>query len=194
MAAVGGVERGKAHQTMHAVFTLHISVTVGAIQLKRCRLDTRDIALLAVEQLDAVLVAFSPTNVHTEQHLGPVATLRAARTGIDRQNHTHRILLIPHHIPELKLLYGLQRRLIAFVHLLFGGIALVEEIKGHRTLVELLARLLKIGHPRLRKTDFLENLLRLLGIVPKIRTMRNLFLFSYFFLLPINVKDTSLAH
>ena len=50
---------------------------------------TLDSALILQEVEDFTLeaVALTPSEVHSEEHVGPVAGLRTARTGVNREEH-----------------------------------------------------------------------------------------------------------
>ena len=193
MSPVCRIKRRKTHQPVDAALTLEVAVPVPPVQLQSCRLDTGNIALLPIYQFDIVIVALAPPDIHTKKHLRPVATFRSARSGVDGQNHTENILFVAHHIAEFQLFNLLQRRFIARLHLRFLSLSLVEEIIGHDELVILLFRFREIRNPRFRKTDLLENFLGGFRIFPKVVSVGYLLLLGNFFLLPVDVKDTSLA-
>ena len=44
-----------------------------------------DFTRLVVNQFGGIVVLFGPTQIHTQQHLGPVLRLRAARARMNRQ-------------------------------------------------------------------------------------------------------------
>ncbi len=73
------VERGNAHQAVHALFGLEQPVRVLPADLDFRGLDTGFLALQQVEDLDLETVALRPARIHPHQHFGPVLGLGTAR-------------------------------------------------------------------------------------------------------------------
>ena len=188
------VERGDAHQAVHAVLALEVAVGIGAADLDGGGLDAGHITFLTVKEFHAKVVAFGPTDVHAEEHLGPVAAFGAARAGVDVQDRVEGVLLVAHHVLELQLLHGLHGLVVGLVELRFRGVARLQELVDHLQLIIQLGGLVVVGHPRLDAADFLQQLFGGLRVVPKTVLLGYLFFFFDFLFFGIYVKDTSLAH
>jgi hypothetical protein len=65
------------------VFGLQVSEGVGAFGGKGHPLDARLVTGLEIDDLRLVPVAFHPSGIHPEEHLGPVLGLGAAGAGVD---------------------------------------------------------------------------------------------------------------
>ena len=188
------IERGDAHQPVHTVLALQESVGVGPVNLDRGGLDACRVSFLAVDEPHGEVVAFGPAHVHAQEHFRPVATLRAARPGVDVHDGTQRVLLVAHHVLELQLLHGLHRPGIRLVQLRFGGIARLLELTDNQQLVIQLGGLVIVGHPCFDSADFLQQFLGRLRVIPEAVLLGYLFFLFDFLFFGIYVKDTSLAH
>src|SRR4030095_7678390 len=78
------VERRNAHQSVHAALGLQMSVRVLAGHEQGDGFDADFFALLNVHGLRFETAPFNPALVHPQQHIGPIARLRAARARMNR--------------------------------------------------------------------------------------------------------------
>jgi hypothetical protein len=87
------VERRDPHQAVNPDLAAQVAVGVVARHGEGGALDTRLVPRLRVENLGRVLVCLAPAEVHAEQHLGPVAGLRAAGPGVHRDDRIAGVML-----------------------------------------------------------------------------------------------------
>ena len=81
-----GVERADSDQAVDAGLALEVAVGHRAAHGDRRAVDARLLVVLAVEQLDVVVVLLGPGDVHPQEHLGPVVGVGAAVAGIDGED------------------------------------------------------------------------------------------------------------
>ncbi len=86
---------------MHAVLRAQIAERPVAGDGERHALDARLFARLLIEDLDGVAVPLAPTQVHAEQHLGPVLRVDAAGAGVDRDQRVLAIVVARQHAGTL---------------------------------------------------------------------------------------------
>ena len=85
MAAVGRVEGAEPDQAMDAPFRLEQSKGAAALHPDGRRLDARLLALGLLDEFDRHPVALPPSEIHPEQHLGPILAVRPPRPTLDRE-------------------------------------------------------------------------------------------------------------
>ena len=71
---------------MHPALGAEIAVGVAAGDFNRGALDAGLFARCDAEQIGGAAVALGPTQVHAQQHLGPVLRLGSACAGMDRDD------------------------------------------------------------------------------------------------------------
>jgi len=71
---------------MDACFGLHIAIGIGTLDRKSDGLDPRFLGHLEIHDLGLEAAPFTPLQIHLHEHLGPVHTLDAACTGMDRDD------------------------------------------------------------------------------------------------------------
>ena len=79
------VERGDAHEPVHAHLPLEVAVGVIADHVQRRALEARLFPVLPLDQLGLPAPLLREAQVHAQQHLRPVLRLRAAGAGVDRE-------------------------------------------------------------------------------------------------------------
>src|SRR5262249_24975319 len=83
LPACVGVERADAHQAVHAPLALEIAVSEFTDHVERSAANAGLVIAQLVDDLDLEAVTFGPTGIQAEQHLRPIASLRAAGAGLD---------------------------------------------------------------------------------------------------------------
>ena len=83
VAASGLIERRDAHKAVHAGFSRKQSVGVFSDELDRCGLDARFFAGSFVEDGGVDSFAFRPSQIHAQEHGGPVLGFGAPGAGLD---------------------------------------------------------------------------------------------------------------
>ena len=81
-----GVEGADPHQAVHAGLALQVAVGHRPANGQRRALDAGHVVVLAVENLDLVVVLLGPVDVHPQQHFGPVVGVGAAVAGVDGED------------------------------------------------------------------------------------------------------------
>ncbi len=81
-----GVERRYAHQSVHALLRLEVSVRVVSVNLDSDALDTRLVARKIVEHLHLIALALGIAAVHAIEHARPVLRFGAARACVQCDN------------------------------------------------------------------------------------------------------------
>ena len=77
------VERGDAHQAVHAVLAPQVAERVVARDAEARAVDPGLVALLVVDDLGLEAAALAPAQVHAQEHLRPVLRVVAARARVD---------------------------------------------------------------------------------------------------------------
>src|SRR5436309_2280082 len=103
MTAMGRIKRRQSNEAMDAAFGLQIAVGVRSSNLDRHALDAGLFAWCLVENIDAESVAFTPTQIHAQEHLRPVLGLGAAGAGVDRHDSRPPVVLATKGQRELQL-------------------------------------------------------------------------------------------
>ena len=109
LALALGVERRKAHESVHTILSLEIAVGIVALDLDRGRLYSRLVSFKKVSDSHFVTVPLAPAHIHPHQHRTPVVRLGAARSGIYRQHGSKVVPFRAQHIPKLQRLDILNR-------------------------------------------------------------------------------------
>ena len=117
VATARGVEWALAHQAVNAGFGAQQTVGVLALDLDGGTLDARSVACGFFFHRGFKAFAFGVSDVLTQQHAGPVASLGAARTGLNVHKAVQRIGRVVEHAAEFQLLH-------------FGGNALRLTLDG----------------------------------------------------------------
>ena len=86
VAASVGVEGGDADQAMYADFGLQQTVGVLAVDFEGRALDAGAFAFEAVGHDGGKALALGPSQVHAQEHFGPILAFGAAGAGVDRHD------------------------------------------------------------------------------------------------------------
>src|SRR5579862_1334171 len=153
---------------MHAGLGLEVAVGVRALDGERRALDARTLAGLLLEQLRPEAAPLAPTEIHPQQHLGPVLRLEAAGAGMDLDDPVAGIVLAAEELVQLEgrdVALDLVELLAELVERV--GIAFLGELEEDLRLV----RPLTLAFPAADRVEDLRRLapdgLRLLGVVPE---------------------------
>ena len=92
------IERRDAHEPMHAGFGQQHPVGVVADDGERRALDAGFVAGLDVDDFALEAAALRPSQVHAQEHLGPVLRLGAAGAGMDGDDRVLAIVLAAEHL------------------------------------------------------------------------------------------------
>ena len=77
------IERRDAHQAVYSGFSRKQAISVFACELDRCGFDTRFFAGSFVQNGGVDTFAFRPSQIHAQEHGGPILRLGAAGSGLD---------------------------------------------------------------------------------------------------------------
>ena len=183
------IEGTDAHQAVHAVLALQVSIGIlAALNLHGYALDAGIVALQQARYSHLVAVGLSPPHVHTHQHLCPVLALCATGAAVDLQHTVHRVLLLPQHVHHLQVLDGLQRLLIVGIHLLLAHHLLLEEVKGQLQFVCSRAYIIISFYPTLDTAHLFHLFLGALRVVPEVGSLRSELLFFQLHLSLVNLQ------
>ena len=132
------IEGRDAHQPVHADFGGQQTERVLADDDERRALEARFVAGLIVDQLALEAAALRPSQVHPEQHLGPVLRLGAAGAGMNRDDRVLAIVLAAEHLLDLAGLHFLIERLERLRELRVHRLAGLRPLDEHAEVVALL--------------------------------------------------------
>ena len=164
--------RTHAHQTVHAVLALEITVRHVAFDIERHGLDSCLIAFLQVGDSHFIIVLLAVPLVHTHQLFCPVLSLGTACPRDDLQHRRHLVLFVTQHILHLQVLNLRKSVRISRIHLFFGhqllAVVLITEVQLlHRRAYTFVSvdpsfDALHLAHLRLGS----------LGVIPESRSLR----------------------
>src|SRR5690606_13070868 len=103
MAAVAGIERGFAHQAVHADLGAQPAEGVVPLDVDGGALDARHFAGGAFDQVGLEAFVVGPAQVHAQQHFRPILGLGAAGAGLDIQVGIVGVHLAGEHAAEFQL-------------------------------------------------------------------------------------------
>src|SRR5438445_8255387 len=89
------------HEAVHAPLALQPSVSQAPVDLKRHALQPGLFTLGLVEDLSPISVALGPTQIHPQQHLGPILALGPAGAGVHRYDRRPLVVRLVEHHPSL---------------------------------------------------------------------------------------------
>ena len=97
----GLIERRDPHEAVHAGLGRQQPIGVIAGDRERRALQARLVARLIVDQLPLEPAALGPSQVHAQQHFGPVLRFGPARPRMDRDNRILPVVLAAEHLLDL---------------------------------------------------------------------------------------------
>ena len=163
------IERGDAHQAVHTVFALQVTVGEVSLHLDGDGLDARLVSFEQVGDLRLVSFRFAPAEVHSHEHIAPVLRFRSSGTRHDLQDSAHLILLLAEHVLQLQFLRQVDGMGIGGIHLLFRHGLLLIEVEREFQLLDGILHIVIAIHPFLDVLDFLHLRLRGFLVVPETR-------------------------
>src|SRR5579884_3661255 len=101
MAAMRGVKRREANQTVRADLRAQVAIGVAPANLDGDTFDTSFLTLVIFADLGAEMMALGPTHVHTKQHLRPILGINAAASRVNAHNGIALVMLAVEHQREL---------------------------------------------------------------------------------------------
>jgi len=153
--------------------------------------------LVRISPFDAKPAPLGPAVVHSEEHVGPIAGLRATRPRLDREDRVVAVELAAEKAGELELIQLRDEnldRLIKFTAILIllcaGGGS--DEFHHHRRVVQLPMEGHHSGDRPLQTIEFGDVLLGALAVVPKLRSAHLGLHGLDLVLLLLDVKETSI--
>ena len=171
LALVVCVERGGAHEAVHAALAFEVAVGELADEFESRRLDSDLLAVLHVDHLDLVTVRFAPAHVHAHQHRSPVEAFGAARAGVDFHDRAEPVLFAAQHVAHFERLDHLQYPAVLRVELLGGRYPLADEFGQQVQLFHRRGDRIVGGDPVFDPGHLFQLLLGLARIVPEVRRM-----------------------
>ena len=171
MPPLRGIKWRDTHKAMHPCLSLEVPERIWTGDLDRNALDSA-LVLLHIKHFALEAMAFSPSRVHAHQHLCPVGSLVAASSGMDSEEHIVLVILpikesLEPEWPENAVdLLDLPLQLRPQILILLSLIEL-DKLLG---LIDLINKLLPGIVAVLERSKALERLLRLLGVIPEIRS------------------------
>jgi hypothetical protein len=152
---------------------LGLEVAVGVLSGDgdRHAAQSRLLALLQIQELQAIAVVLGPARVHAQQNLRPVAGVRPAGTGVDGDDGVGGVVLPAEQARELG---GVEAALDGDE--LFGGFAprvrvigLRGELEEHLRVLEVRLQAVVDRELPLHRGLLAQELLRLLAVAPELR-------------------------
>ena len=168
MAPRVGVERRDAHQAVHADFRLQQAVGVLAVDFEGDRLDAGAFTLQPVGNDGLEALALGPSQVHAEQHLGPVLAFGAARAGVNRDDGAARVVFAGEQHGGLEALQELAVGLQVALDIGADVLAFAGEFEERVQVVGHGADAVVVGDGLLQALAVLHDLLALFGLAPEI--------------------------
>ena len=89
---------------MGADLRTQVAIGVASCDFNRRAFNARLVTLGIIVHLGAEFVALGPTEIHTEEHLGPVLCIHPAATGVHTHNSIAFVVFAIQHQRELELL------------------------------------------------------------------------------------------
>ena len=172
LTAPARIERRHAHETVYTGLGLQEAVGVLALDHDRGALDAGLFTVEVVEDLDLVALALGPAHVHPIEHGRPVHGLGAALAGVEGQDRVASVVLAGEQgLQVLGLEVGLElldigRDLVG--HLVGAVLVLDAQLDHGDDVLEAGGHLLKAGDAVLELLGALEDLLRIVAVVPEI--------------------------
>ena len=173
---------------MNAILALQVSIGIFSHDLHGYALDASLITILHIRDGHLIAVGFTPTHVHTHEHLRPVLAFRAASPRIDLHHCIHWVFLLAQHILQFQVFYGTDSLSIVSIHFLLAHHILMVEVEGKLKLICILTHFLVPFEPFLDTLHLLHLLLGTLGIFPKVRSLGTELLFFKFYFLLVYVQ------
>ena len=170
------VEGRNAHQPMNSLFGFQIAKGVVARHCHGYRSDAGIVRGLEVEDFRLVATPFRPTQVHAQQHVRPVRSVRPAGAGVDGEDCIARIVLSSEQSLELGIRQGLVRLGKLAKDLLSGLVVLgfLSQLEEHLRVLYPLSQLLDQGELSLHGSFFPQELLRPFAVFPQVGSSRRL--------------------
>ena len=135
MPPLGRIERADPHQAVHASLAGKIPVCVRPGDVQRRRADAGFLAVQAVDLLDLVAAPLEESQVHPQEHLGPVAAFGPAGAGVDGHVAVARVVLAGEHRSQFQPVevggdfFGLAGRLAERINVVGLGAQFVQRLK-----------------------------------------------------------------
>ena len=177
-----------AHQSVHSVLALQVSVGAVALDFHRYGLDACLVAVLEVADAHLVFMCFGPSLIHAHEHLCPVLCLGATCARVDFQHSIHAVSLFAQHVAKLQVFNQRQCVGIRFVHFLLGGHLFFIEVESQCGLLGSVVHLLVSHNPFLYVLHLLHLRLGFLGVIPKSRCLSAQLLLLQFYLLGVDLE------
>ena len=191
----GGIKGGNAHQAVNAAFVLQITVGILPVHLHGHGTDAGIVAVRTFQISHRKAAAFAPAHIHAQQHGCPVAGLRAAGSGVNRQITGSLVLRSVQQGQQLKIGEGLLPFAELF-HSLASQVVVIRLLGQFNCGVYIFQAGLQGGkrlHPVLQGIHFRHQRPRGVLVIPKIRGAHAFVQLGYSFLYAVQVKDSSRA-
>ena len=168
----GLVEWRNPHQPVHPRLGQEEAIGVVTADGHGRALDARFVARLKVDDLALEAAALGPPQVGAQKHLGPILRLGAASARVHRQDGVGVVVLAAEHLLDLGRL-DLGRKVVESAgQIVDDMLALSGPLDEHLEIVTPLRERLGEVVVFLQTLATPEDLLRRLGVVPKIRVCR----------------------
>ena len=192
MATAAGVERTLTNQTVYASFSTQPTVSIFSSDSDGHGFNTRHFTFRLFNNFGLKAARFSPTQIHTHQHAGPILRFRTAGTRLDIEIAICAVIFTGEHTTEFQLGQLIFQR-IEFCYGFVKGffvIGFYSQFQQAGDIFQALAHLIERINDGLKGRTFFTQRLCTFGFVPHVRLFQ---LGVYFFqtlFLGIIVKDT----
>src|ERR1051326_3436940 len=163
-----GIERRDAHQAMYAALRLQQAVRILGVDFEGYRFDAGAFALEAIGDDGLEALALGPSQIHAQQHLGPVLALGAARARVYGDDGAAPVVFVREQHGPLEALEQFRIRLQIALDIARNLFALARQLEQSVQIVGEQADALVVGDGLLEPLAVLHDLLALLGLRPEV--------------------------
>ena len=192
--ARSGVERTEPNEPVHPGFGHKQPVGVLAAGGERGRFDSRFLAGLFVDNLGLESAPLTPTEIHAEQHSGPILGIGAARSRIYGHDRIASIIGSGQQCFSLCFFNVFFEFIESALQFAERALVITREFEEHAGIIDLPAKLLGFLYGGLETAARFQDCLRAFLIVPEVWFCKLFFEFGEFLPLGFGVKETSAIH
>src|SRR5512133_1517537 len=142
MTLVVGIEWRKPYKPVDTIFSPEIAISIFTVEFKGDGFYSGIVPFEVADFTYRIIVTFTPSYIHTHEHLSPVLAFCAAGAGVDLEYGAHPVFLISQHIAEFEILHHIQHKCILFVDFRLSSLAFLVEIEQYTYVINLFPELM----------------------------------------------------